>query len=378
MTAKTFRLCQVHLGRDEPSETFARATAARLPCHVQVVHNGPYSPLYLDDSPLQSTKPLAKAARLARHAVARVRGTDVPASELRRLYVRAFRRARCQAVYVEYGHTAVLVMDACRRLELPLIVHFHGIDAHSSLILDRYGGRYPKLFEQATAIIANSPTMERALLDLGARAEKLHYVPNGVDVDRFRAGAPAEAHPTFLAVGRFVEKKAPQLTIAAFATVHRTQPEARLRMIGDGRLLGVCRDLAQGLGVGEAVTFLGSQPHDVVTEEMQRARAFVQHSVVASDGNSEGMPNSILEASASGLPVVATRHAGIPEVVIDGETGFLVEERDVEGMARQMAQLLLEPRLAAELGRAGRKRMQERFSIDSRIARLWAIVGASS
>jgi colanic acid/amylovoran biosynthesis glycosyltransferase len=378
MTAKTFRLCQVHLGRDEASETFARATAERLPCHVQVVHNGPYSPLYLDDSPLQSTKPPAKAARLARHAVARVRGTDVQAAELRRLYVRAFRRARCQAVYVEYGHTAVLVMDACRRLELPLIVHFHGIDAHSSLILDRYGGRYPKLFEQATAIIANSPTMERALLDLGARAEKLHYVPNGVDVDRFRAGAPAEAPPTFLAVGRFVEKKAPQLTIAAFATVHRTQPEARLRMIGDGRLLGVCRDLAQGLGVGEAVTFLGSQPHEVVTEEMQGARAFVQHSVVASDGNSEGMPNSILEASASGLPVVATRHAGIPEVVVDGETGFLVEERDVEGMARQMARLVMEPALAEELGRAGRKRMQESFSIDSRIARLWAIVGASS
>jgi colanic acid/amylovoran biosynthesis glycosyltransferase len=104
----------------------------------------------------------------------------------------------------------------------------------------------------------------------------------------------------------------------------------------------------------------------------------VQHSVVASDGNSEGMPNSILEASASGLPVVATRHAGIPEVVLDGETGFLVEERDVEGMARQMARLVMEPALAEELGRAGRKRMQESFSIDSRIARLWAIVGASS
>jgi len=246
------------------------------------------------------------------------------------------------------------------------------------VILDRYGGRSPRLFEQATAIIANSRTMERELLDLGARREKLHYVPNGVDPDRFPAGAPAEAPPTFLAVGRFAEKKGPQLTIAAFASVHRAHPEARLRMIGDGGIRGVCQDLAQGLGVGKTVTFLGAQPHEIVAEEMRRARAFVQHSVVASDGNSESMPNAILEAGASGLPVVATRHAGIPEVVVDGETGFLVEERDVEGMARRMTRLILEPELAAELGRAGRRRMQESFSIDSRIARLWEIIRASA
>jgi colanic acid/amylovoran biosynthesis glycosyltransferase len=378
VTAKSFRLCQVHLGRDEPSETFARATAERLPCNVQVVHRGPNSPLYLDDSPVQSTKPLARLARLARRAIARARGTDAVASELTRLYARAFRHARCQAVYVEFGQIAVYVMDACRQLELPLIVHFHGIDAHSRSMLDRHGGRYPRLFEQAVAIITNSRTMERALLDLGARPEKLHYVPNGVDADRFRAGAPAEASPTFLAVGRFAEKKAPQLTIAAFASLCRTHPDARLRMIGEGGLLGVCQDLAQGLGVGESVTFRGAQPHEVVAEEMRRARAFVQHSVVASDGNSETMPNAILEASASGLPVVATRHAGIPEVVVDGETGFLVEERDVEGMSRHMARLVQQPELAAELGQAGRRRMQESFSIDARIARLWEIIQASA
>lgn len=366
------------MGRDEPSQVFAAVTAERLPCHVSVVHRGPHSLLYLDDSPLQSTKPLAKFALLTRRAVARARGTDVPGSELTRLFVKAFRRARCRAVYVEFGQAAVLAMDACQRLGLPLIVHFHGIDAHSRFILDRVGGRYPQLFNQAVAIIANSLTMERALLDLGARPETLHYVPNGVDADRFRAGAPAESPPTFLAVGRFVEKKAPQLTIAAFASLFRTHPEARLRMIGDGRLLHACRDLAQGLGVGDAVTFLGLKPHQVVAEEMRRARAFVQHSIVAPDGDTEAMPNSILEASATGLPVVATRHAGIPEVVVDGETGFLVEERDVEGMARQMARLIVEPGLAAELGRAGRKRMQESFTIASRIDHLWEIIQAST
>jgi glycosyltransferase involved in cell wall biosynthesis len=111
---------------------------------------------------------------------------------------------------------------------------------------------------------------------------------------------------------------------------------------------------------------------------MREARAFVQHSLVASDGNSEGMPCSILEACASGLPVVSTRHAGIPEVVIEGDTGFLVAERDVESMARHMERLVVDPGLASKLGRAGRQRIEEHFSMDSSIARLWNVIETSS
>jgi glycosyltransferase involved in cell wall biosynthesis len=259
-----------------------------------------------------------------------------------------------------------------------MIVHFHGFDVHSRAILDRYGARYRELFDQAAALIVVSRPMREALLTLGAPACKTHYCPNGVDPDRFGPGEPDQAPPTFLAVGRFVEKKAPQLTIAAFASVWHRHPEARLRMIGDGRLQGVCADLAQGLGIGEAVSFLGKQPHHAVAEEMRNSRAFVQHSLIASDGNSEGMPCSILEASASGLPVVSTRHAGIPEVVVDGETGFLVAERDVEGMAQQMGRLVTDPALAAALGQAGRRRVTEHFSMDSSIARLWAVIRTST
>jgi colanic acid/amylovoran biosynthesis glycosyltransferase len=185
---------------------------------------------------------------------------------------------------------------------------------------------------------------------------------------------PEHAPATFLAVGRFVEKKAPLLTLAAFASVWRRYPDARLRMIGSGKLLEACRDLACGLGIGEAVEFVGTQPNDVVAAEMMRVRGFVQHSLVAADGNSEGMPVAILEAGASGLPVVSTRHAGIPEVVDDGTTGFLVDERDVEGMAERMERLLAEPALAGELGRSARRRIEEHFSIESSIARLWEII----
>jgi colanic acid/amylovoran biosynthesis glycosyltransferase len=378
MTGTTLRLCQVHLTPDDPGQWFAHAHAERLPCDVFVVHGDWERPLYLDGAPLQSSKRLPEFVRLGRRAIAYWRGRDAEADEVSSLYLRAFRRARCQAVLIEFGHIAVQAMDACRRLGLPLIVHFHGFDVYSRVMLERYGARYGEMFEQAAALIAPSSAMEGALHALGASADKTHHVPCGVDLERFQGGAPDKAPPTFLAVGRLVEKKAPQLTIAAFASVWSRHPEARLRIIGDGRLRGVCEDLAHGLGVAAAVEFLGTQSHDVVADEMRRARAFVQHSVVASDGNSEAIPQSVLEASASELPVVATRHAGIPEGIVEGETGFLVDERDVPGMARHMERLVVKPSLAAALGRAGRRRVEEQFSLDSTITRLWDVIRASA
>src|SRR4030095_662225 len=100
----------------------------------------------------------------------------------------------------------------------------------------------------------------------------------------------------------------------------------------------------------------------------------VQHSVVAPSGDCEGTPVSILEAGATGLPVVSTRHAGIPDVVIEGDTGFLVDEGDVAGMARHMIQIARNPRLADTMGRAARKHIEQNFSKDQRIKNLWSII----
>jgi colanic acid/amylovoran biosynthesis glycosyltransferase len=373
-----FRLCQVHLTRDDPGQPFARAHAERLPCHVSVLHGDWYRPRFLDDEPLRSTKPVPEAARRAQRVVARLRGRDPERDEITADYTRAFQRARCDAVLVEFGHIAVQALDACRALGLPLIVHFHGFDAHSQSILDRYGARYGEMFEQAAALVVVSRTMQDALLALGAPPDKTHHVPYGVDLDRFGGAAPERAPARFLAVGRFVEKKAPLLTLAAFASARRLYPDARLRMIGDGELLEACRERARELGIGDVVEFVAMQPNDAIAAEMRQAPAFVQHSIVAVDGNSEGMPVAILEAGASGLPVVSTRHAGIPEIVEDGKTGFLVAERDVEGMAERMERLLAEPRLAGELGRSARRRIEERFSIDSSTARLWEIISTAA
>ena len=120
----------------------------------------------------------------------------------------------------------------------------------------------------------------------------------------------------------------------------------------------------------EQVALLGALPQRQIVERMRLARGFVQHSLVAPDGDSEGNPVAVMEAQLCGLPVVATRHAGIPEVVLEEETGLLVDEGDVDGMAVAMRRLVLEPSLAGQFGMAGQRRVERCFTVQHH----WAAV----
>jgi colanic acid/amylovoran biosynthesis glycosyltransferase len=288
-------------------------------------------------------------------------------------YVAAF-SARPAVVLAEFGPTGVRLIDACRRTGLPLIVHFHGYDYSKHEVLEENRESYPRLFEAAAAIVVVSRNMRDALVDLGAPPHKVHYCPYGVDCDQFQPGSPATAPPEAIAVGRFVDKKAPHLTILAFAKARQAHPSARLRMTGDGALLGSCQDLVTALGIEDAVTFMGHQEHAAIAGHMRTARCFVQHSVQALNGDCEGTPNAVLEAGASGLPCVVTRHAGIPDVVCDGLTGILVEERDVDAMAEGLSKMFGDPLLAARLGAAARDRIVSEFAMELRLHALWRVI----
>ena len=194
--------------------------------------------------------------------------------------------------------------------------------------------------------------------------------PYGVNPERFSGAKPADNGPIFLAVGRFVEKKAPYLTLLAFSKVVKEAPSSQLIMVGGGPLLGICRKLIEPLGLKDSVELLGPQPTEKIEQLMRQARAFVQHSLEADNGDSEGTPVAVIEAQMSGLPVIATRHAGIPDVVLDGVTGFLVEEGDVEGMASQMVRLAKDPVLAGRLGNSARRSALENFTLDRHIREL--------
>ena len=212
--------------------------------------------------------------------------------------------------------------------------------------------------------------MERQLISLGAPKEKIFYNVYGVNTDSFSAGDVGRSPRQLLAVGRFVEKKAPYLTILAFAKALQQVPDAKLVMVGSGVLFDVCKQLVQSLKLEASITLHGALPHNEIAQLMMNSRAFTQHSLVPGSGDSEGTPVAVLEAQASGLPVISTKHAGIPDVVVHGETGYLVAEGDIDGMAEHMVAVLNDPQLAARLGAAGRARVLEQYSMKQSIARL--------
>ena len=370
---RTVNVCLVHLDREEPSETFIRAHAARLPGRVAVVHGTADRPLFLDDVSLVGPSWPSRGWRLSRRVVLRAVGADMFAARYTPEYRTALRRSRADIALAEFGPVGVQTMNACRAERVPLVVHFHGYDVSSNAIVTHQRRSYRRLFAEAAALVVPSDALRLRLLSLGAPPAKTHTSANGVDCAQFVLGHPEQAGPVFVAVGRLVDKKAPRLTIEAFAHVLASHPDARLRFIGDGPLRAQCEVLAQSR-CGSAVEFLGAQPHHVVVRELHAARAFVQHSVVAPDGDMEGMPVSVIEAGASGLPVVSTRHSGISDVVVDGVTGFLVDEGDVDAMAAKMSELAAQPALAGALGRAARRRVEARFGIDAAIDRLWRIL----
>jgi glycosyltransferase involved in cell wall biosynthesis len=350
--------------------SFVRAHIERLPADTVPIDG--YIPA-IGGQTILSNAILPRLARKAKRVMRRQAWDE----EIALAYERAFEGPRPAAVLAEFGPTATRLIEPCRRAGLPLIAHFHGYDSSVHAVLDEHRDSYPRMFAAAAAIVGVSRAMCRKLIELGAPAEKVHYVPYGVDLDRFHPADASLTPPTVLAVGRMVDKKAPHLTILAFADVYQRNPLARLRMIGDGPLFGPCVDLVAALGLTDVVTFLGARGHDVIREEMRQARCFVQHSLQAANGDCEGTPNTIIEAGASGLPVVSTRHAGIPDVVIEGDTGFLVDERDAFGMARHIEELLDDPVLAGQMGRAARTHISNEFAIDRRLAQLWSIIESS-
>lgn len=364
MTNRKKNLCVITPYLPTISESFIRAHIERLPANVTLVYGWPVR--------IGKKRVISPAAQIANKILTAISGEK--RKELSSPYTAALRNCQAEAVLCEYGTTGVLAMEACHYLNIPMVVHFHGYDASVHQVLQENAENYKRMFEIASGIIAVSMSMKRKLIELGAPEEKTHYNPYGIDCDRFRGAHPQNAPPVFIAVGRFVEKKAPLLTLEAFAKVHAVFPEARLRMIGDGPLLEECRTFARQTQLENVVTFLGARSHTEVQQELERARCFVQHSVEAANGDSEGMPLGILEAGASGLPVVSTLHAGIPDAVVDGTTGFLVTERDVDGMGAQMLKLAGKPVLAGQLGLAARKHVLTNFSENKQLAALWSII----
>jgi glycosyltransferase involved in cell wall biosynthesis len=270
----------------------------------------------------------------------------------------------------------VHVMPIAKGLSIPLVVHFHGFDAVMHDVIKELGEKYKVMFSYASAIVVVSKKMAQKIEALGCPPEKIRLNTYGVHADYLKID-PTYSEKTLVGLGRFVDKKAPYYTILAFQKALSKHPDAKLIIGGDGPLYDVCINLVKYWGLENSVELPGLIKPADFKKYLATARAFVQHSITPGSGDMEGTPLSVLEAQASALPVVATYHAGIPDVVLHEETGLLCEEHDVAFMAKNMERVLGDIDLARKMGKAGRERYIAHFTLERHLAELGRIVHES-
>lgn len=274
-------------------------------------------------------------------------------------------------LHAQFGHLAPLAerLIAKGGVRAKLVASFRGADTTSHL--PRNPTAYRRVFEHGSLFLPVSEDLRALLLAAGSPPGRTHVHRSGVDLRRFefatRTRAPDE--PTeVLFVGRFVEKKGIRDALGAVAralgqvpALPDGRPSVRLTLIGGGPLEAELRGLAGELDVRDSVRFAGPSDADGVAAVMRASHLLLAPSVTAASGDKEGVPNVIKEAMASGMPVLATRHGGIPELVDDGVSGYLVDEHDVDALAQRLVMLVDAPESWAGLGRAGRAKVEAEF-----------------
>lgn len=239
-------------------------------------------------------------------------------------------------IYADFGNVGILTLAAAKQLEIPIVVHFHGVDASAKLASKFYAEKVTEVFEyERSRVIAPSNHLARRLKLCSGHSGDIcviPYQPKRSLADR----CETVREKYFCAVGRMVDKKAPLAVIEAFKLVRKRLPDVKLIYVGGGALFEPAKKRVEHLGLVESVNLLGACPHAETLDILARCTVFIQHSVTGPDGDQEGLPVAILEALKMHIPVVSTIHSGIPEAVFDGENGYLVREHDYEAMAVAM------------------------------------------
>lgn len=248
-------------------------------------------------------------------------------------------------IHAHFGPEAIRFWDNLNPdIQIPFIISFHGYDASRMLRSKSYVKRIKAMVQEPNvSIICVSRYMQEQLAAAGISSPRTHILYYGTDCDFFQ---PAERQSpnsafTFLQISSFREKKGHRYTIDAYARLKQAQPELKSKLIlaGEGPLLAEIKSQVQDYGLQQEVQFPGLINPNEAKALLQAADCFVHHSVSSKDGDQEGIPNAIMEAMAMELPILATLHAGIPELVESGLNGFLVAEKDVEAYTSKMKEV---------------------------------------
>ncbi|MBD2500946.1 colanic acid biosynthesis glycosyltransferase WcaL [Anabaena azotica] len=246
-----------------------------------------------------------------------------------------------------------------------LITTFRGIDI-SKYVQENGINVYDQLFREGEFFLANCQFFGDRAINLGCNPDKLVIHGSGLDCSKFTFKPryfPVDGQVQIATTGRLVEKKGIEYAIRAVAKIAASYPNIEYKIIGDGELKGYLENLIKELNVAHIVKLLGWKQQKEIVEILNNTHIFIAPSVTAADGNQDAPVNTLKEAMAMGLPVISTRHGGIPELVEDGVSGFLVPERDMEAIACKLTYLIEHPQLWEKMGKAGRARVEEKYDM---------------
>ena len=284
-------------------------------------------------------------------------------------------RRDADLMHVYFGHTGVHLLPFIQRWPRPVVVSFHGMDVQTRAHDPSYEVKLRELLQAATLVLARSQSLLDRLHELGCPEAKVRMNRTGIPLDLYpeiTRELPKEGAWHFVQACRLIEKKGLDDALHAFAQFSKTHPQARLTIAGEGPLRESTEALSKELGVGDRVRFAGFLKGAELSALYHQAHVFIHPSRMTSDQNQEGVPNSMLEAMATGLPVIATLHGGIPEAVRDGVTGFLSAERDRDGLHQSMMTLTRAESVWRTMGEAAASDVRKNFESKAQIANLEA------
>ena len=270
-------------------------------------------------------------------------------------------------LHAHFFNDGIDALEIGQRLDLPVVttLHGHDITKHENARAGR------RLFDRVGQVIAVSHFIAEQALARGCPEHKLvqHYI--GIDLERFQQAKNETGHPSLLFVGRLVEKKGCTYLLQAMSRLKPRYPELQLTIIGTGDLEPALRQEASQRQLN--VNFAGTANASQIAAQLARCWLFVAPSITAQSGDAEGLGMVFLEAQALQTPVVSFRSGGLVEAVEDGVSALLCEEKDVQGLADNIASLLENPTLRHNMGQSGRARVEQGFDLRKQCAKLESI-----
>ena len=347
--------------------------------HNQIINLKRYEPIViaqstmnLDKFPTQNVYSIPERSFISN--ISNIIHIRLTGSYPTRYFENILKENNAKLLHAHFGTEGVRYLKLKKNLNLPMITTFYGFDVSKIPRIPYWKKRYVQLFREGDIFLTEGTNMKNELIKLGCPENKIIVQHLGADLNTFNftpRTQPENGNIIILIAGSFREKKGIPYAIKAFAKVKEEHPDIQLRILGDGPMRDQIESLIAEFGISDSVTLLGYQPHDVFLSEVANAHIFMLPSITAQNGDTEGgAPVAILEAQATGLPVISSYHADIPEVVVDGKSALLAPERDVETLAKHLEYLVEHPDVWERMGRAGREHVEQEYDVMVQVGKL--------